>query len=159
MADAATKAAPAPFLIENVVRREGTRLHRARSTTRHRFKQFIGGQRVLRNQKLPLTPDQFKLHEKQIVQMLLDGAIAVHTPDGLRVTTTPGGQYILTKRDGATKVLPQGEVPSCFSGGSAPAPKAAPPPPEPVVEEEPPPEPVVEEPKTAKKKSSSKKKK
>jgi len=133
MADAAKKEAPSFFLIENMVRRQGTRLHRARSATRHRFKQFIGAKRVLRNKKLPLTEGEFRLHEKQIVEMLLAGIIAVHTPDGLRVTTLPNGRYVLTKKNGAVKVLDAGEMPSCF-GGSARAPH--PPPPPPKVEEE-----------------------
>jgi DNA uptake protein ComE-like DNA-binding protein len=126
MADAAKKAAPAPFLIENVVRRQGTRLHRARSATRHRFKQFIGGKRILRNQKLPLNEAEFRANEKQVVEMLHAGVVAVHTPDGIRITTLPDGRYVLTKKTGAVKVLDKGEVPSCFTGGSAPLPKAAP---------------------------------
>lgn len=165
MADAAKKAAPAPFLIENVVRRQGTRLHRARSATRHRFKQFIGGKRILRNQKLPLQPNEFEANLKQIVEMLQGGVIAVHTPEGIRITTLPDGRYVLTKKTGAVKVLGKAEVPTCL-GGAAPLPP--PPAPEPVKEEpeaftvpvEPEEEPEPEEKSTAtKKKSSSKKKK
>jgi predicted flap endonuclease-1-like 5' DNA nuclease len=139
------KKAPRPgFLIENVVRREGTRLHRARSITRHRFKIYIAGQRLVRNTKLPLTAEQFAANGEQIVELLKEGAVAVHTPDNVRVTTLPDGRYVLTRmKDGAHKVLEADANP--FEGIKMEAPKA-PKKPEPKVEapkEEAAPEPTV----------------
>lgn len=119
------KKAPRPgFLIENVVRREGTRLHRARSITRHRFKQYIAGQRLTRNQKLPLTAEQFAANGKQILQLLKEGVVAVYTPDNIRVTTLPDGRYVLTRmKDGAHKVLEADANPFEGIKMEAPAPK------------------------------------
>ena len=131
MADTANqegaKAAKPGFLIENVVRREGTRLHRARSITRHRFKQYIAGQRLTRNQKLPLTAEQFAANGKQVMELLKGGVIAVHTPDNVRVTTLPDGRYVLTRmKDGAHKVLEADANPFEGIKMEAPAPKPAP---------------------------------
>jgi len=103
------------YLIENVVRKQGTRLHRARATTRHRFKQYIGGRRLIRSKKLPLTEEEFRKAEDQIIGMLQAGIVAVHTPDNIRITTLPDGRYVLTKMPNlGHKILEPGELPSCF---------------------------------------------
>jgi hypothetical protein len=115
------------YHVENTVRRVGTRLHRARSATRHRFKIFLGGRRILRNKKLPLTEEQFKQFEERIKEMILAGKVALHMPDGTRVTSSPDGRLIYRRLDGAVKV---GEAPE-------PAPKKAPPKPKPAPKAEP----------------------
>jgi hypothetical protein len=127
--EAAAKTVPT-YLIENVVRKQGTRLHRARATTRHRFKQYIAGQRLIRSKKLPLSEEAFQKEEAKIVELLQAGIVAVHTPDNIRITTLPDGRYVLTKMPNrGTKILDHGELPSCFKGGTAKAevPKKAPP--------------------------------
>lgn len=130
------KEKPRTFLIENTVRKVGTRLHRARSATRHRFKQFIAGKRVLRNKKLPLTEGEFRKHEKQIVELVLGGIVAVHTPENIRVTSLPNGQFVLTKMgSGAVKVLDPGEIPTCFGGEGVARVQKAPPEETEVIEE------------------------
>lgn len=135
MADAAEKkvAEKVPtYLIENVVRKQGTRLHRARATTRHRFKQYVAGQRLIRGKKLPLSEEAFRGAEGQIIELLQAGIVAVHTPDNIRITTLPDGRYVLTKMPNmGNKILEPGELPSCFKGGTAKAevPKKAAPPP------------------------------
>ena len=104
------------YYVENTVRKVGTRMHRVKSPTRHRFKLFINGQRLLRSKKMPLNEDQFRLNEKKLVEMCLAGAVAIYTPEGIKVTTTHTGLFILTKPSGAVKVLEQGELPTCFGG-------------------------------------------
>lgn len=129
MADEGKKqeVAKVTYYVENTVRCVGTRLHRARSTTRHRFKIFLDGRRLLRNKKLPLTEEQFKANEERIQEMVLAGKIALHTPDGMRITSAPDGRLIYRRPDGAIKI---GEAPE-------PAPKkASPKKPEPTEEPE-----------------------
>lgn len=104
------------YYVENTVRRVGTRMHRVMSPTRHRFKIFINGQRLLRSKKMPLNAEQFATNEKKLVEMCLAGQVAIYTPDGVKVTTTHTGLFILTKPNGAQKVLAQGEIPTCFGG-------------------------------------------
>jgi hypothetical protein len=115
------------FYVVNTVRRVGTRMHRAMSGRRHRWQLWIAGQRLLRNKKLPLSEEKFRAEETKIHEMLMAGQIAVITPDNVKVTTTPAGQYILTKMGtGATKMLAAGEKPSCFGGAATEVKKEAP---------------------------------
>jgi hypothetical protein len=151
MADVARNEEKAPrkavYYVENTVRRPGTRFHRAKSATRHRFKQFVAGMQVLRGKKLPLTEEQFRAEEAKLVQMCLDGIVAIHTPDGVKITTAHTGEFILTKRNGAVKILEKGELPTCFGGeGVALVQKAPKPAPKEAVVEEPVVEVVEEEP-------------
>lgn len=105
------------FQVENTVRKVGSRLHRAMSPTRHRFKQYIAGKRLLRNKKLSLSEAEFRQNEEQIVELVLAGIVAVHTPENIRVTSLPAGEFVLTKMgSGATKILAKGEIPTCFGG-------------------------------------------
>lgn len=129
MADEGKKevVAKATYYVENTVRRVGTRLHRARSATRHRFKIFIGGQRLLRNKKLPLTEEAFKFHEARIKELILAGKVALHMPDGTRITSSPDGKLIYTRKDGAVRV---GEAPAAPKPAPKKAEAAPPPPPE-----------------------------
>ena len=121
-------------LVEHPVRNVGTRGHRAKSPTRHRFKQFVVGMRVLRGRKLTLTDEQFAAAKDQLEGMVLAGTAAVILPDGKRVSSLPTGEFTV---DG------QIAKPACFGGKAAappPAPKAevkkAAPTPEPEPEEE-----------------------
>lgn len=93
------------YYVENTVRRVGTRLHRARSATRHRFKIFLGDRRILRNKKLPLTEEQYKKFEDKINEMIFAGKVALHMPDGTRVSSLPDGRIVHRRVDGAVKVL------------------------------------------------------
>lgn len=93
------------YYVENTVRRVGTRLHRARSATRHRFKIFLGGQRILRNKKLSLTEEQFLLQEKRILELVLAGKVALHIPDGTRIHANPDGSFVHRRADGAIKIV------------------------------------------------------
>lgn len=109
MADTAKKKTAEVYYVENVVRKVGTRLHRAKSPTRHRFKLFIAGQRLIRGQKIPLTPAQFQKEEKKIHEMVLAGQLALYLPDGMRITSTHTGDMIYTRADGAVKVVKQSD--------------------------------------------------
>jgi predicted flap endonuclease-1-like 5' DNA nuclease len=93
------------YYVENTVRRVGTRLHRARSATRHRFKIFLGDRRILRNKKLPLTEEQYELFKNKIQEMMVAGKVALHMPDGTRISTLPDGRYVHRRIDGAIKIV------------------------------------------------------
>ena len=152
-----TKTVTKPYYVENVVRRVGSRLHRAKSATRHRFKLFIGPRRLLRNQKMPISEQEFETYKDQIKKMVIDGQVALYLPDGMRVTSLPDGRLVYRRADGALKIdeKPQ-PVPEGKTAPSAPQKQAAPPP---KVEEvpEPEPEPEPEEVDEGKSKSYSKK--
>lgn len=93
------------YYVENTVRRVGTRLHRARSATRHRFKLFLGEQRILRNQKLALTEETYKKFKDKINEMIFAGKVALYMPDGTRVSSLPDGRIVHRRADGAVKIL------------------------------------------------------
>lgn len=99
-----TKPQGPVYYVENTVRRVGTRLHRMKAPTRHRFKLFIGGQRLLRNRKMPLTAAQMEMYGDQVNAMVLAGQVALYTPEGVRITSTTDGRLIYTKPSGAVKV-------------------------------------------------------
>jgi len=99
------KVAKPIYYVENTVRRVGTRLHRARSATRHRFKIFLGEQRILRNKRLPLTEENYKKFEAKIQELMLAGKVALHLPDGTRVSALPDGRIVHRRIDGAAKVV------------------------------------------------------
>jgi len=127
------------YIIENLVGDARTRLHRAMAPATQRSKIFIAGLRLLPLRKIPLNEAAFRAEASRLKQMVLDGMVALYTPDGMKITSAPTGEFILTRSDGATKMLARGEEPECFRSGvkAAPEPKPAPPPPPPP----PPPEP------------------
>lgn len=139
------------YYVENIVRKEATRLHRAKSPTRHRYKQFVAGRRILRTQKLALTEEEFQAHKDQIKEMVLAGVVALHMPDGMKVTSTIDRRLVYRRADGAVKVdekaVPvKGTEPAV---APAPPPVAAPPPPVVVKTAAPPPpvpKPIVPDP-------------
>lgn len=145
MADTAKKGTAEVYYVENTVRKVGTRFHRALSATRHRFKLFVAGQRLIRGQKISLTAAQFQQEEKKIHEMVLAGKVALYLPDGMRITSTHTGDLIYTKPTGASKIVKKDELPPRVED-KKPAAKAAPPPApvEVVPEPEPEPEPVAE---------------
>ena len=81
------------YYVENTVRRVGTRLHRAKSPTRHRFKLFIAGQRLLRNRKMPLNEEQFEANQEKIREGL-----------AINKRGSKSGRLIRTKPNGAVKI-------------------------------------------------------
>lgn len=149
MADTAKKGTAEVYYVENTVRKVGTRFHRALSATRHRFKLFVAGQRLIRGQKIPLTAAQFQQEEKKIHEMVLAGKVALYLPDGMRITSTHTGDLIYTKPNGASKIVkkdelpPRGEAKKVVAKDAPPAPVEVEPAPEvpteavPLVEEEP----------------------
>jgi hypothetical protein len=96
------------YYVENVVRRQSSRTHRARSATRHRFKQWVAGRRLLRGKKMPLTEAQFEAEKEKIERLVLAGCLALYLPDGMRITSLPDGRLVYTRADGAVKI---GEAP------------------------------------------------
>lgn len=104
------------FTVKNVVRRVQTRLRRASAPGRLRFKQMIGGRRLLRNQKMMLTPEQFERVAEEVMRGLQCGALEMTDPDGWSYFVTPDGRLGRRKGD---KVEIKGEKPK-------PPPKAKP---------------------------------
>lgn len=124
------------YFIENTVGRSGTRMHRVKSPGRQRSTLFLAGQRFLTGKKIALTEAQFEGMKEQLYRWVLEGRITIHQPDGTRITSLHTGQFIHTRKDGATKQV------DTLGGVSAPKgvnmdippPPDAPPVPEPVVE-------------------------
>lgn len=134
------------YIIENIARDARTRLHRAMASATQRGKLFIAGQRLVPMRKIPLNEDAFQREGARLKQMVLDGMVVIYTPEGLKITSAPTGEFILTRADGATKMLARGEEPECFGAAvaAAPVPKPAPLPPPPAPEPVYAPEPVSE---------------
>jgi len=140
------------YVIRNIVGDSRTRLHRAVAASKQRGKLFIAGRWCLPTKSMEFTKAQFAASADQLKQLLLAGSITLLTPDKMTVTTTHMGEFVLMRGDGASKVLPMGELPSCFQPTVKAVPKAPEPvkvkEPEPVKEEtivpDPPSEPVVE---------------
>lgn len=72
------------FEVKNVVRRVQTRLRRAASPGRLRFRQHVAGRRLLRGQTMVLKPKVFELWAEQIYRGVLAGALEVVDPEGVR---------------------------------------------------------------------------
>ncbi len=106
--------APELIRIVNTVRSPHTRMHRAKSASRHRFKMYIGGQRLLRKRSIIITREVFDAELSNLTTYMAEGKIALVMSDGMKITQTIQGQYVLTRADGAIKLLPEGELPSCF---------------------------------------------
>jgi hypothetical protein len=124
------------YFIENTVGRPGTRLHRAKSPMRQRATIFIAGQRLLTGKKIAMTEEQFEGMKAQLYQMVLEGRVSIHQPDGTRITSLHTGQFILTRKDGATKQVDSLKGVSIPKPPNVeiPPPPTAPPVPEPVVD-------------------------
>jgi len=67
---------------KNIVRSRHTRLHRMVTPGRHRFKQYVGGSRILRGQKVFLTVDQILPLGEDLLYRVECGILAVLIPDG-----------------------------------------------------------------------------
>ena len=107
--------APMLWEVKNMVRNVATRTHRAMGVGRQRFKMYLGNRRLVRNRSVMLTQEDFIKEFATINKWLFAGACAVWSPDRTKVTTTPDGCYIVVlPNNGGVKILPKGEVPSCF---------------------------------------------
>jgi septum formation inhibitor MinC len=152
------KVQPAPkfYKVTSLVRRVTTRTLRATSPTRHRFKIYIGGQRLLRNKSLLFTEAQFKKYEKEISALATEGKVIALSPDGeqlypKKVAATPKKKAEPKK---AEKEKPkEAEAPMKEAHEEAPAKSEAP-----VAKDDPPAEEAKGEPKAAPAKKVSSKK-
>ena len=71
------------LVLHNTVRRQHTRLKRAQSPTRHRFKQYVGGAiRVTRNRPRPVRQSFVEKHLVQLKDMFEAGLMEVRTRGG-----------------------------------------------------------------------------
>ena len=59
----------------------------------------------MRNKKLPLTAEQYELFKDKIQEMIIAGKVALHMPDGTRISTLPDGRYVHRRADGAIKIV------------------------------------------------------
>jgi len=98
------------FIIENVVGKRGTRLHRLKSPTRHRFKQYVAGRRIVRGGKIPISEEALLQNIDSILPLLDGGIIAIHTPERIKIVSNPKGGYVLTKAEGAVKLADNEEL-------------------------------------------------
>jgi hypothetical protein len=92
------------YQIQNVVRKQQTRTHRAMSPERHRLKHYVGGQRLLVNQTITLSDEMFEEHKQEILEKVRKGIFALILPDLTKVTSTLDGKWVLQRADGATKI-------------------------------------------------------
>lgn len=102
------------YVVKNIVGDARTRTHRALSATTQLRKLFIAGFRLVPGSKLTLSESIFQKEAKKLKQYLLDGKITLILPDMTKITTAHTGEFILSRVDGAIKVLPKGELPNCF---------------------------------------------
>lgn len=90
-----TKAPPPPrFIVTNVVRRQSSRLRRAAAPGKPRFKQFVGGQRLLRKQRMFLTPQRFEELQHELYEKVMAGAIEITAPDGTLLRCDARGRLV-----------------------------------------------------------------
>lgn len=118
------------YVIRNIVRDARTRLHRAVAPARQRNKLFVAGCRIVPERPRSLSEAQFRAEMATIKDLVLKGAVMVMLPDKMRLTSTHKGEFVLMKADGASKVLPKGELPDCFKSApqkTEPADKVEPP--------------------------------
>lgn len=76
---------PTTLVVRSQVRRQATRMQRARSATRHRFKQYIGGDpslRLVRNRQITLPTERVLTLIDELITRQRDGMISVHMIDG-----------------------------------------------------------------------------
>jgi predicted flap endonuclease-1-like 5' DNA nuclease len=93
------------YVIKNMVRRVQTRTQRAACPGRTRFKQFIGGRRLLRNQKMKLTDDQFKAAHKEIMDGIKCGALELTDPAGWTFFVGTDGVVYQRKGDKVERLI------------------------------------------------------
>ena len=83
------KPAPKTYEVKSVVRRVTSRMLRSTSPTRHRFKQYIGGRRLLRKQSLFFTEALLAKHEQEIAKLAAEGKVIVLDPAGKQILPAP----------------------------------------------------------------------
>lgn len=98
------------YHVQNIVRRQGSRLLRAKSATRHRFKLFVAGRRLLRKKKMALTEEVYNANKAKIEELVKAGVIALILPDGIQVTALADGRFVHMKPSGAKKIV--GDIPA-----------------------------------------------
>jgi len=104
------------YQVENIAHNAKTRTHRAKAAGANRCKLYIAGQRVVPERKISISEVQFKAEANSLLKMVLEGRIALYTPDQMKITSLPTGELIVLRlTDGAIKMLPLGVSPPCFS--------------------------------------------
>jgi len=79
------------FIITNVAMHPETKVRRFYQPGRVRQKQFVAGRRLLHNQTLRLSPEEFEKHLDSIMERVKMGAFRVSTPDGAQIYTDQHG--------------------------------------------------------------------
>jgi hypothetical protein len=129
---------PPTFTVTNVVRRQRTRVRRVAAPGKRRFKQYICGRRLLRNQSMRLTMEEVEANRERLYELVREGAIEIEAPDGSKLIADIHGNLMTRK---GMEVHPVGEPPpkpkAPVAKPDLPEPPPAPPPPQ----EEPEPEP------------------
>jgi hypothetical protein len=79
------------FTITNVAMHPQTKVRRFFQPGRVRQKQFIGPHRLLHNETLRFSPQEFEKHADSILERVKMGAFQVTTPDGQLIFADPYG--------------------------------------------------------------------
>lgn len=85
------------FIVTNVVRRVQTRLRRAASSGRGRFKQYVCGRRLLRNQKMAISAALLEEYKHLLYPQVKNGYITIAGPDGTVLQADALGNLIARK--------------------------------------------------------------
>lgn len=82
MAEAKQRKKEPTLVLLNVVRRQRTRLKRMQAPGRHRFKQYVGDVRLVRNRPRPVRRSFVEKHLEQLKAMEAEGTVEVRTESG-----------------------------------------------------------------------------
>lgn len=88
---------PVSYEIKNVVRRQQSRLRRAATPGRQRFKQFVAGRRLLRNQKTFLNPSEMDMHGEAVLEGVRRGVFEMVDLEGWKYAADIYGSVWKTK--------------------------------------------------------------
>lgn len=114
------------FTITNVVRRVQSRLRRCANPGRLRFKQYVGPFRLLRNQKLVFTEEQFHQYQSDVLKGLVSGALEMKDPEGWTYFVDADGS-LLKRKGSEVQAMDEKQKPIQELKGEKPLPPPLPP--------------------------------
>jgi predicted flap endonuclease-1-like 5' DNA nuclease len=88
---------PPLFKITNIVRRQRSRVRRVVAPGKRRFKQYVCGRRLLRNQSISVSPEEMEKYKDRLYEQVREGAIEITAPDGSRLYADHLGNLVARK--------------------------------------------------------------
>lgn len=85
------------YTITNVAKSASTKIRRFYEPGRARQKQFLAGRRVMHNQLLRLSAQEFEKHAPSILERVRRGIFHVTTPDGSQIYADQSGKLLIRK--------------------------------------------------------------